>query len=350
MSHTHFNTKKSKGHLKFTERELIEQWLKGDKKQAEIARLLGRNKSTISREIKRGTVVQISQGKKVEKYLADFGEVTYLKNRQRSQSKGMQAYSGRFWYKLKKAHHNGVFKGKERTHNIKTFVMSYALKHPKERVPCFKTVYRYIRQNALCIKPHDLPMMYRLKPRKNKHSRPKGRNKKVLGTSISDRASSVLDRSEFGHWEADLVKGKRHKEEPAAITLVERKTRFAIAMKIEDYKSETVLTAFQTLVENSPHQFKTITFDNGSEFAKVSELENDDLSIYFCHAYASWERGSNENFNKLLREFIPKGKSLHHFTSDYISEAAGKINKRIRSILGLMSAQEAYQTELSLME
>ena len=62
-------------------------------------------------------------------------------------------------------------------------------------------------------------------------------------------------------------------------------------MKIEDYKSETVLTAFQTLVENSPHQFKTITFDNGSEFAKVSELENDDLSIYFCHAYASWERG-----------------------------------------------------------
>ena len=60
--------------------------------------------------------------------------------------------------------------------------------------------------------------------------------------------------------------------------------------------------------------------------------------------------GSNDNFNKLLREFIPKGKSLHHFTSDYISEAAGKINKRIRSILGLMSAQEAYQTELSLME
>jgi len=350
MSHTHFNTKNSKGHLKFKERELIEQWLKEDKKQAEIARLLGRNKSTISREIKRGTVVQIVQGKKVEKYIADFGEVTYLKNRQRSQSKGMRAYSGRFWYKLKKAHHKGVFKGKERTHNIKTFVMSYALKNPKETVPCFKTVYRYIRKNELCIKPHDLPMMYRLKPRKNKHSRPKGRNRKVLGTSISDRASDVLDRLEFGHWEADLVKGKRRKEEPAAITLVERKTRFAIAMKIKDYKSETVLSAFQTLVGNSPHQFKTITFDNGSEFAKVSELENEHLSIYFCHAYASWERGSNENFNKLLREFIPKGESLHHFTSDYISEAADKINKRVRSILGLVSAQEAYQDNISLMK
>ena len=138
MSHTHFNTKNSKGHLKFKERELIEQWLKEDKKQAEIARLLSRNKSTISREIKRGTVVQIVQGKKVEKYIADFGEVTYLKNRQRSQSKGMRAYSGRFWYKLKKAHHKGVFKGKERTHNIKTFVMSYALKNPKETVLVLK--------------------------------------------------------------------------------------------------------------------------------------------------------------------------------------------------------------------
>ena len=80
-----------------------------------------------------------------------------------------------------------VFSKEKSELTIKTFVMSYALKHPKERVPCFKTVYRYIRQNALCIKPHDLPMMYRLKPRKNKHSRPKGRNKKVLGPSISNQ-------------------------------------------------------------------------------------------------------------------------------------------------------------------
>lgn len=350
MSYTHSNTKKSKGHLKFKERELIERWLGEGKKQAEIAQLLGRHKSTISREIKRGTVVQIIQGKKVDIYLADFSEVTYVKNRQRSQSKGLRAYSGRFWYTLKKAHHKGVFKGKERTHNIKTFVLSYALKNPKEKVPCFKTVYRYIRENALPIKPHDLPMMYRLKPRKNKHSHPKGRNKKVLGKSISERSSNVLDRLEFGHWEADLVKGKRRKEEPATITLVERKTRFAITMKIKDYKSDTVLSAFQDLVGDRAHHFKTITFDNGSEFAKVSELENDHLSIYFCHAYASWERGSNENFNKLLREFIPKGASLHQYSSEYISEAASTINKRIRDILGLVSAQEAYHAELALIK
>src|SRR5699024_12879515 len=118
-------------------------------------------------------------------------------------------------------------------------------------------------------------------------------------------------------------------------------------------KNDTVQLALLVNTKSDPEAFDYITFDNGSEFSQAANLEKEstlDLNIYFCHAYSAWERGTNENFNKLLREFIPKGKSLHHFTSDYISEAAGKINKRIRSILGLMSAQEAYQTELSLME
>lgn len=212
MSCIHFNTKIGKGHLEYKERELIEQWLKENKKQAEIARLLQRSASTISREIKRGTVTQIIQGKRVDVYLADYGDVIYSKNRQRSVSKGLKAYSGRFWHKLKKAFHKGWFKGKNRVYSIKTFVLKYTRDNPKEKVPCFKTVYRYIRKNALAIKPHDLPIMYRLSPRKNKHSKPKGRNKKILGNSISNRPVEVLNRQEFGHWEADLVKGKRIKK------------------------------------------------------------------------------------------------------------------------------------------
>ena len=347
MSHTHFNTKNPKGHLKYKERELIEKWLNEDKKQAEIARLLERDRSTIYREIKRGKVPQIINGKKVVLYRADYSETKYLQNRQRSQSKGLKAFSGRFWYKLKKAHHKGWFKGKNRIHNIKTFVKKYARDNPKEKVPCFKTVYRYIRENALPIKPHDLPVMYRLTPRKNKRSKPKGQNKKVLGKSISDRPPQVLERIEFGHWEADLVKGKKNKEEPAIITLLERKTRYALTMKIRDYSSETVLTAFNRILSANPEAFKTITFDNGSEFSKVSELETDRLSIYFCHAYSSWERGSNENFNKLLREFIPKGLSLHQFTSESIIEAADRINKRIREVLDLESAVDCYNQEIA---
>lgn len=345
MPNTHSNIKNANGHLKFKERELIERWLKEDKTQAEIARLLGRSPSTISREIRRGTVPQIIQGKKKGVYLADFGDVTYLKNRQRSSSKGLKAYSGRFWYKLKKAFHKGWFKGKNRLYSIKTFVLKYARDNPKEKVPCFKTVYRYIRQNVLVIKPHDLPMMYRLSPRKNKHSKPKGRNKKILGNSISTRPTEVLNRQEFGHWEADLVLGKKTKGEPAILTLVERKTRYALALKLKDSGSQTIFNDCQSVIESDPKNFKTITFDNGSEFSKVSELETDELSIYFCHAYAAWERGSNENFNKLLREFIPKGQSLHQFSGDYVKEAATKINQRIREVLDLESAQTCFDGE-----
>lgn len=234
----------------------------------------------------------------------------------------MRAFSGRFWHKLKKSFHQKPFKGKNRIYNIKTFVMSYKKNNPKEKVPCFKTVYRYSRQGGFFITPHDLPVMYRLTLRKNKHSRPKGQNKRKLCKSISEHPSDILKWEEFGHWEANLVKRKKTKEEPAVLTLLERKNRKALAIKIPDYHSQTVLNTLETVVEDQPEQFKTITFDNGWEFSKVAELENGNLDIYFCHAYLSWERGSNENFNKLWRGFNPKGISLHKFSSEYIQEYA----------------------------
>lgn len=124
--------------------------------------------------------------------------------------------------------------------------------------------------------------MTRLKPRKNKHSKPKGQNKRKLGRSISERPESVLNRKEFGHWEADLVKGKKMKNQPAIIMLVERQTRFAFTMKINNFKSDTVLMAFQNMLHKKEQLFKSITFDNGSEFSRVHELETKQLQIYLC--------------------------------------------------------------------
>lgn len=124
--------------------------------------------------------------------------------------------------------------------------------------------------------------MTRLKPRKNKHSKPKGQNKRKLGRSISERPEPVLNRKEFGHWEADLVKGKKTKNQPAIIMLVERQTRFAFTMKISNFKSDTVLMAFQNMLHKKEQLFKSITFDNGSEFSRVHELETKQLQIYLC--------------------------------------------------------------------
>ena len=346
MSTNNYNTNQNRSftHLDFKERQLIEKWLNEDISKAEIGRRLGRNRSTIHREINRGTVEQIKQingyNKKVTVYYSDSGQSVYENRRLKFVRKKIVSFSSAFFSALEDAFTKGLFKGKQRLYNIKTFIALYRKKHPVENIPTFKTVYSYIRQGLLSIKPHDLPVMYRLKPRKNKHSNPKGKNKRILGTSITDRPEDVLSRETFGHWEADLVKGKKTKNEPAIITLVERKTRYAITKKISDYKSQTVKNAFEEILADNPNLFASITFDNGSEFSLMSELNTD---VYFCHAYASWERGSNENFNKLLREFIPKGKSIHLFSEMDIDQATQAINKRIREVIGLRSSEEYFQ-------
>lgn len=339
-------------HLDFTERNLIEKWLKKEISATNIAKRLGRDRSTIYREIKRGTVKQIKQvngiEKEVEIYYADSGQARYEKNRENSKSKGIEGFSKKFFKALIKAKEDKKLSGKNRTYNIKTFIHCYKRDNPNEsNIPSFKTVYRYIKKGLIDIKPYDLPVMYRLSPRRNKHSNPKGQNKKVLGKSISLRDPKVLERKEFGHWEADLVEGKKGKDEPVILSLVERKARYGITRKLPNAKADTAYNALKDIIKAKKDMFLTITFDNGSEFAKVSELEDEDLDIYFAHAYSAWERGTNENFNKLLRDFVPKGKTIKDYSQEYIAKAGKKINNRIREVIGFKSAAEKLQMEIS---
>jgi IS30 family transposase len=352
MSKLNTNTKKTKTytHLNKTERNNIERWLKEGKNKSEIARLLDRDRSTITREIKKGTTTQLKTingyQKEVNIYLADTGQAVYDKNRKRSRSKGLKAFSQNFWEALKEANNNKWFSGKKRIYNIKTFVVSYQRKHPLEKVPTFKTVYNYIHSGEFFIKPIDLPVMVTLKPRRNKNSKPKGTNKKILGRSIAERPETVLNRESIGHWEADLVAGKKGKNEPVVLTLIERLSRYGISKKLRNAKSDTVQQALVEITTENPKAFKSLTFDNGAEFSQAASLEDEpqlDSKIYFCHAYSAWERGSNEHFNKLLREFIPKGISLHHFTDEEVIEAAESINQRVREVNDYQSAEEIYQ-------
>ena len=349
MPSTNLNTKPTKKnkHLNQTERDHIERWLDEKKSKSEIARLLNRDRTTIYREIKRGTTIQIKYvngyEKEVKVYYADTGQTVYDNNRKRSKSKGLQAFSQHFWNALKEANENRLFSGKNRKYNIKTFIVVYQRKYPLEKVPTYKTVYNYIHSGKFFIKPIDLPVMVRLKPRRNKNSKPKGTNKRKLGRSISERPESILNREVTGHWEADLVQGKKGKNEPVVLTLVERLSRYAISLKLTNAKSKTVQKGLFDTVKEAPEVFDSITFDNGSEFSQAATLENElDVKIYFCHAYSAWERGSNENFNKLLREFIPKGISLHQFTDDDVIECAYKINQRIREVNDYQSAEEVF--------
>lgn len=352
MSQTNSSIKTNKKytHLNKTERTQIERWYEKDgKSQSEIARLLGRDKSTISREIRKGTVQQIKlvngYYREVTAYYAETGQAIYEKNRKRSKSKGLQDFSEDFWIALKEANNKGLFTGKLRKYNIKTFIKVYTRKYPLEKVPTFKTVYNYIHRGDFFIKQIDLPVMIRLKPRKNKNSRPKGTNKRKLGRSISERPEAVLNRDSIGHWEADLVQGKKGKNEPVILTLVDRRSRFGISRKLPNAKSDTVQDGLLEITKEAPEVFKSITFDNGTEFSQAASLEKEDdlnVKIYFCHAYSAWERGSNENFNKLLRDFIPKGVSINKFTDEEVVEAASSVNQRVREIIDYQSAETAF--------
>lgn len=142
----------------------------------------------------------------------------------------------------------------------------------------------------------------------------------------------VQARQELGHWEGDLVKGKRVESEPALMTLTERVSRLEIIVKLPNYHADTCLKALQnTLYDYGTEHFKTITFDNGAEFSSLSQVKGTD--IYFAHPYSPWERGTNENTNGLLREFFPKGRSLASASLIDIQLAQDTLNNRLRRSL-----------------
>lgn len=112
------------------------------------------------------------------------------------------------------------------------------------------------------------------------------------------------------------------------MTLVERQTRFALACKLPDKQAETINEAVKELLSEHPNA--SITSDNGSEFSLLSDLEN--VDIYFAHPYSSHERGTDENFNGLPGEFLPKGKSLNPLTDEELAQYIAAINERPRRL------------------
>lgn len=330
MSTTDSTTKRSYTHLTACQRGKISLLLKQGVSKAEIARQLGVHRSTITREIKRGSVKQVKDvgGKLVyyEAYFDDTAQKLAEKRRENTYFLKLEQVSNHFLTTFTE-----VMKVKPRVHSVDTFVHTYKQEHPDEVIPTTKTMYTYIHQGLLEVKPIDLPRAVRLKPKAKKRSS----TKKHFGTSIEERPETINDRSEFGHWEIDSVLGLKSACEPSILTLVERRTRYAITVYLAGKKAEYVNEAVTELITQYP--IKTITADNGSEFASLCELEG--VQVYYAHAYSSHERGTNEHFNGLLREFIPKSQSLKLITEADLAEATSAINQRPRRLLGYQSAE-----------
>lgn len=217
---------------------------------------------------------------------------------------------------------------------------------------CTTTFYNYVEAHIIPgFSKHELPMKTKRKKKDKDEDKAKTKPK---GKSIELRPFEPDDRSDFGHWEGDTVVGGMMENSGAILTLVERKTRYQITVKMKDRKADTVLKSFNKIKAlypdfNIKKIFKSITFDNGNEFAKWEEIEKKyNTEVYFAHPYSSWERGTNENGNKLLRLFLPKGCNINKYPINYVMNANELINLKIRKILGYKSALELFNEELAL--
>jgi IS30 family transposase len=179
------------------------------------------------------------------------------------------------------------------------------------------------------------------KQRKKRYGAPDRRGQIKGRISIDERPEIVNERSRIGDWEADTVIGKQGSA--VLVTLVERKTRWSVIAKTPDRTAKKVQDVIvNKLLPLAPH-VRTLTYDNGKEFALHREIDKELLSNgYFAHPYHSWERGLNENTNGLIRQFFPKGKDLSEVTDDEVQRVMDKINNRPRKCLGFKTPNQVF--------
>ena len=228
-------------------------------------------------------------------------------------------------------------------------VVGYALVQglfTKDEVVSAKTLYNYIDLKIIDLTNFDLLRKLSFKVRKQKPNA----NVMILGNSIETRPEHIHNRSEFGHWEIDTVIGVKDKNEPVLLTLTERQTRFELILKIAGKTEVDVSNALQPLMNTllSKEIFKSITSDNGLEFSSLTEAVKSNAEVYFTHPYSSWERGTNENHNGIIRRFIPKGIRISNITETTIRRINVWMNNYPRKIFGYHTPFEMFNEKLEL--
>lgn len=343
MDYTHHNTSnRHNKHLNHFERGKIEAWLEAGYSPYAMAKKLGRSANTVRNEIKRGTTTQIKSGKTVTLYLADRGQAVYEDNRKASKKSFKRLVCSKFINHV-------VREIKDKNQSVDSCVgqaKRMGLFKPSEMV-CTKTLYNYIHLDLLEVTLMDLPLVLKRCVKKQSTRR----NKRILGDSIELRPVEINDRLVFGHWEIDTVIGLKTKGDAVLLTFTERQTRYEIIIRIESKTSDAVRKAIEMLKAyfgSAFHRiFKSITSDNGQEFSALPDIETlSETKVYYTHPYSSFERGTNERHNGLIRRFIPKGKAISGVELEQIIFVEEWMNTLPRKILGYRSPEELFEAQL----
>lgn len=213
-----------------------------------------------------------------------------------------------------------------------------------QNLPCARTVYYHLKDGSLT--SNDGEIFYTSRKTKPKQAQPKHSKACPEHRKIEDRPQSAADRKEFGHWEMDTVVSGRDGK-GGLLVLIERSTRYFIIQKLSAITQDAVLNSLRQIMrENQLKMVRSVTTDNGSEFLDQKELDKVFKSeIYYTHAYSSWEKGSVENCNRLIRRWYPKSYDFSRTTKRQIKLLEETINSIVRPIsLKGKTAHEAFQS------
>lgn len=204
-----------------------------------------------------------------------------------------------------------------------------------------ETIYQYIwrdKRNGGTLWTH---LRQSCKQRRKRYKAYDSRGRLAEKRHISERPNSVESRRYKGHWEIDTVHGRGSNH--CIVTLLERKTGYVMIGKLADKSTASVNRRTLSLIRRAPINFKTITSDNGTEFHQYKKIEEQHpVKFYFANPYHSWERGSNENVNGLIRQYLPKAESMKDVTQQQCDRIAAELNARPRKRFAYKTPEEMY--------
>jgi IS30 family transposase len=306
-------------HLSQAERYQIHALMEAGHDQSQIARVLDRNKSTISRELSRNTGSRGYRPKQACEMSAD-----------RAQN-SRNANSVAPWVKDEV---NAMLR------------VQWSPEQIASQLPIsHETVYQHVYVD----KAQGGTLWKNLRCQKQKRKRYAGgrerRGQIPNRRPLSDRPLHIEARSQVGHWECDTVIGANHKG--AVVTMVERKSGYAVMAKVTNKTSALVSSAIVDKLRPLAARVKTLTFDNGKEFAGHAYIDEQlQSTAYFARPFTSWERGSNENLNGLLRQYVPKKRAMSTVSDEEIRMIQNRLNNRPRKRLGFKTPAEVFHQSL----
>ena len=331
------------------ERYKLESYLEAGKKPIWIARTMGFCRQTIYNEIERGTYIHTCDYWDEKRYSADKGQQIHEQN-QTAKGRPLKIgndheYANFLEKKMLGVQDDGEIDQRKRC--SPAVALELARREGFATTVCVSTLYSYIEKRVF-LRLTNKDLWEKGKEKKGTY-KPVRRVAHPALPSITERPEEINRRDELGHKEIDLVVGKQGT--PAAtLTMTDRKGRVEMAYIIPDKKAASVRAVFDRLERKLGKRrfremFKSITTDNGSEFLEYEQLTQSiyggkRFEVYYCHSYSAWEKGTNENHNRFLRRFFPKGTDFTKVSQRQLQEAVDWMNNYPRKILGWKTPNE----------